>query len=316
MRELESKWEQTKYNFETMPAETCIYEESDSIEQTVREYFGENTDYVYIDNRDEYFALRDYLKVLSPDKLDKVKLWSSNESLFEYFKIENDYARSLQRQVPLPRGGNLVIEQTEALVSIDVNTGPKVHGKDQSKIILETNIDACHEIAKQLRLRDVGGLIIIDFIDMETDEDREKVYQEFRKAIRRDKAPISPAPISQFGLMEVTRKRVRMNLMTEKTEICPVCHGGGRIATLESTLGMIDRWMARAHGKGKLKEVTLVVSSPLVDVFCKDMARMFHYLEYKHSMKIDLVEDEHAHVNQFWMYDKAGEDITDLYNFA
>ncbi|MBR2899106.1 MAG: Rne/Rng family ribonuclease [Fibrobacter sp.] len=316
MRELESKWEQTKYNFETMPAETCIYEESDSIEQTVREYFGENTDYVYIDNRDEYFALRDYLKVLSPDKLDKVKLWSSNESLFEYFKIENDYARSLQRQVPLPRGGNLVIEQTEALVSIDVNTGPKVHGKDQSKIILETNIDACHEIAKQLRLRDVGGLIIIDFIDMETDEDREKVYQEFRKAIRRDKAPISPAPISQFGLMEVTRKRVRVNLMTEKTEICPVCHGGGRIATLESTLGMIDRWMARAHGKGKLKEVTLVVSSPLVDVFCKDMARMFHYLEYKHSMKIDLVEDEHAHVNQFWMYDKAGEDITDLYNFA
>jgi ribonuclease G len=102
--------------------------------------------------------------VLSPDKLDKVKLWSSNESLFEYFKIENDYARSLQRQVPLPRGGNLVIEQTEALVSIDVNTGPKVHGKDQGKIILETNIDACYEIAKQLRLRDVGGLIIIDFI--------------------------------------------------------------------------------------------------------------------------------------------------------
>jgi ribonuclease G len=142
------------------------------------------------------------------------------------------------------------------------------------------------------------------------------VYQEFRKAIRRDKAPISPAPISQFGLMEVTRKRVRVNLMTEKTEICPVCHGGGRIATLESTLGMIDRWMARARAKGKLKEVTLVVSSPLVEVFCKDMARMFHYLEYKHSMKIDLVEDEHAHVNQFWMYDKNNEDITDLYNFA
>ena len=104
MRELESKWEQTKYNFENQPAETCIYEESDSIEQTVREYFSDNTDYVYIDNRDEYFALREYLKVLSPDKLDKVKLWSSNESLFEYFKIENDYARSLQRQVPLPLG--------------------------------------------------------------------------------------------------------------------------------------------------------------------------------------------------------------------
>ena len=316
MRILEAKWARAKENFASAAPGACIYEESNAAGRCIGEYFNENTDYVYVDNRDEYFTLRDYLREVAPDMLDKVKLWSSSESLFEYFKIENDYARSLQRQVPLSRGGNLVIEQTEALLSIDVNTGPKVHGKDQSKIILETNIDACHEIAKQLRLRDVGGLIIIDFIDMETDEDREKVYQEFRKAIRRDKAPISPAPISQFGLMEVTRKRVRVNLMTEKTEICPVCHGGGRIATLESTLGMIDRWMARAHGKGKLKEVTLVVSSPLVDVFCKDMARMFHYLEYKHSMKIDLVEDEHAHVNQFWMYDKAGEDITDLYNFA
>ena len=307
MRELESKWEQTKYNFENQPAETCIYEESDSIEQTVREYFSDNTDYVYIDNRDEYFALREYLKVLSPDKLDKVKLW----------------------RVPLPRGGNLVIEQTEALVSIDVNTGPKVHGKDQGKIILETNIDACYEIAKQLRLRDVGGLIIIDFIDMESEEDNEKVYQEFRKAIRRDKAPISPrkairrdkapispAPISQFGLMEVTRKRVRVNLMTEKTECCPVCNGSGRIATLESTLGMIDRWLARAHTKGRLREVTLVVSAPVIDVLCKDLNRMFNYLEYKHNIKISLVEDEYAHINQFWMYDKNNEDITDLYNFA
>jgi ribonuclease G len=106
-----------------------------------------------------------------------VKLWSSAESLFEYFKIEDDYARSLQRQVPLPRGGNLVIDQAEALVAMDINTGPKVHGKDQAKIILETNIDACYEIAKQLRLRDVGGLIVIDFIDMETDADRETVFR-------------------------------------------------------------------------------------------------------------------------------------------
>ena len=124
MRELEAKWEATKYNFSVLPAESCIYEESDSIEQTIREYFSDNTDYVYIDNREEFLAITEYLKMLSPDKLNKVKLWSSSESLFEYFKIEDDYARSLQRQVPLPRGGNLVIEQTEALVSIDINTGP------------------------------------------------------------------------------------------------------------------------------------------------------------------------------------------------
>ena len=312
MRELESKWEQTKFNFANQPAETCIYEESDSIEQTVREYFGENTDFVYIDNREEYLALRDYLKVLSPDKLDKVKLWNKNESLFEHFKIENDYARSLQRRIPLFNGGNLVIEQTEALVSIDVNMG-KPRGKDRNRQALDTNIEACREIAKQLRMRDVGGLIIIKFIAMNADSDRDSVYQEFRKAIRRDKAPISPAQISPFGLMEVTRKRVRVNLMTEKTEICPVCQGGGRIAMLESTMGEIDRWMGRAHNKGKIREVTLVVSTAMVDALCADSCRIYRYLESKHGLHINIVEDECAHVNQYWMLDKNGEDMTALY---
>lgn len=315
MQELEAKWEETKINFNNMPAETCIYEESDSIEQTIREYFSENTESVFIDDKEEFIALRNYLRILSPDKVNKLKFHSTG-SLFELFHIEDDYARTLQRQVPLPHGGNIVIEQTEALVSIDVNTGPKVHGKDQAKIILETNLDACHEIAKQLRLRDIGGLIIIDFIDMETETDREAVYQEFRRAIRRDKAPISPSPISQFGLMEVTRKRVRVNLMTEKTMNCPVCHGAGHIFRWDTTLGMIDRSLSRASRKGHLNEVTLVASPTIIDILCRDMGKMFHYLEHKNKIKINLVEDERTHVNQFSMYDKEGEEITDLYNFS
>lgn len=316
MRELEAKWDQTKFNFQNQPAETCIHQESDSIEQTIREYFSDNTDYVYVDNREEYFAMREYLRMLSPDKLDKVKLWSSQESLFEFFKIEDEYERSLARQVRLPRGGNLVIEQTEAMVSIDINTGPKVHGKDQAKNILETNIDACNEIAKQLRLRDIGGLIIIDFIDMDSDADRETVANEFKKAIRKDKAPISFLPISQFGLMEVTRKRVRVNLMTEKTQNCPVCSGSGHIFSLETTLSLIDRWFARVRKMSRRKRVTLVTSSTMVDVLSENMGRMFHYLEHKHNIKIDLVEDEKAAINQFWMYDEAGEEITEQYMFT
>lgn len=316
MRGLETKWEGIKENYANLDGAGLLYEESNSTQRAIGEYINENTDYVYIDNRDEYFALRDDLKSLSPDKLDKVKLWSSAESLFEYFKVENDYARSLQRTVPLPRGGNLVIEQTAALVSIDVNTGPKVHGKDQSKIILETNIDACREIAKQLRLRDVDGLTIIDFIDMETEADNTTVYNEFCKAIRRDKAEVTPATISQFGLMEVKRKRVHVDPIGGKTHVCPVCSGGGRTATLESTLGMIDRWMARARTKGNLHQVTLVTNPFVVDVLSKDRSRMFNYLEHKHGMTIDLIQDENAHVNQFWMYNENKEDITDLYNFA
>lgn len=316
MRGLEAKWEGIKENYANLMGVGCIYTQSNSTQCAIGEYINENTDYVYIDNRDEYFAVRDDLKSFAPDKLDKVKLWSSAESLFEYFKVENDYARSLQRTVPLPRGGNLVIEQTAALVSIDVNTGPKVHGKDQGKIILETNIDACREIAKQLRLRDVDGLTIVDFIDMETEADNTTVYNEFCKAIRRDKAQVEPATISQFGLMEIRRKRVHVEPVNGPVHVCPVCSGGGRTATLESTLGMIDRWMARASAKGNMERVTLVTNPYVVDVLAKDRSRMFNYLEYKHGMTIDLIQDENAHVNQFWMYNENKEDITDQYNFA
>lgn len=316
MRTLESKWETCKTNFDAMPVESCIYQESDSVETTIREYFGENTDYVYIDDKNEYTVMREYLKELSPDKLDKIKLWSSNESLFEYFKIEDDYERTLSRTVRLPRGGNLVIEQTEALVSIDINTGPKVHGKDQAKNILETNLDACHEIAKQLRLRDIGGLVIIDFIDMDSDEDRETVNQEFKKAIRKDKAPISFLPISQFGLMEVTRKRVRMNLMTEKTTKCPTCDGAGHIYTLETTISLIDRWMARATRMGRRKRFTLVVASPIIQILTDNFGRYFHYLEHKHGLKLDLMEDEGASMNQFSFLDPdSNEDLTNQFSF-
>ena len=314
MRELEAKWEET--NFENQPAETCIFKESDSVAQTIREYFSDNTDYVYVDDRDEYIAIRKELQKLSSDKINKVKLWTSKESLFEYFKIEDDYARSLQRSVPLPHGGNLVIDQTEALVAIDVNTGPKVYGKDQEKIIFETNIDACYEIAKQLRLRDIGGLVVIDFIDMELQENRDAIYQEFRKAIRKDKAPITPTPLSQFGLMEVTRKRVRTNLMTEKTHVCPICRGTGHVFRLETTLSAIDRWLSRARSKGKFKKIKMVVSSEMVDLLCKDMARMFHYLEYKHELQLELVEDDKMYPSQFYMFNDKDEDITEEYNFV
>jgi len=317
MRTLESKWDACKAAFEAQPPETCIHQESDSVETTIREYFGDNTDYVYIDDKAEYTIMRDYLMELSPDKLDKIKLWSQQESLFERFGIEDDYERTLSRTVRLPRGGYLVIEQTEALVSIDVNTGPKVYGKDQAKIILETNIDACQEIAKQLRLRDIGGLLIIDFIDMDTDEDRETVNQEFKKAIRKDKAPISFLPISQFGLMEVTRKRVRVNLMTEKTTKCPVCSGAGHIFTLETTVSLLDRWLARVKKMSRRKKLTLVVASPVVEILVDNHGRYFHYLEHKHEVRLELVEDENASINQFRILDTdSGEDITEKYNFS
>jgi ribonuclease G len=316
MRKLEDKWQITKHNFADLPQESCIYQESNSVEQSIREYFNEQMEYVYVDNENEYQNIREYLGGTNPENLQKIKLWKGHESLFEAFGIEDDYEKSLSTKVYLPRGAYLVIEQTEALISIDVNTGSRVHGSDQSRVFLETNLDAAREIAKQLRLRDVGGLVIIDFIDMESDEDKNAVVDEFRKAIRFDRTPLSFSAISQFGLMEVSRKRVRTNLASEKRSNCPLCGGSGTVFSMEATLSLIDRYLARIAKKSKIKNVQLVVASPLVKLLSDDYGRMFHYLEHKHSLNIELLEAEDYASHQFSFINPENEDdITERFAF-
>jgi ribonuclease G len=316
MRALELKWSSTQENFDLCEGPRLIYQESSSTETTLRDYFSDSTDFVYIDDKLEYKAMKDYLQVLSPDKMNKIKLWSNPTSLFEQFKVEEEYEKTLQRKVPLQRGGYLIIEQTEALVSIDVNTGPKVHGRDQGKNILETNIDACHEIAKQMRLRDMGGLILIDFIDMNTDESKDQVVSEFKKCIRKDKSPVSFVPISPFGLLEVTRKRVRENLLTSKSVTCHTCKGKGYVYSLETTMSQMDRWLSRCTKMRGPKKLSLIVGTDMVDLLLESRAHFFKYLEDKHGVVIDMYEDERTGPNDFYFIDESGEDITEKYLFA
>lgn len=317
MEELNGRWEQVRDNFETAErgSPSLLYEESTSTEATLREYFSDDTDYVYVDDFDEYRAIKSYLRALSPEMVDRIKLWSSNEGLFETFKIEDEYERSLHRKVPLRRGGYLIIEQTEALVSIDINTGHKVQGANQAKNILETNIDAAEEIAKQMRIRDLGGLIIIDFIDMESDADKEKVVEAFKVAIRKDKSPVSFVPITPFGLMEVTRKRVRSNLLTLKTDTCPTCQGRGFVYSNEVVVYNIDRWLARAAKHKADRALSLVVGPQLCDYLLENRGQFFKYLEDRHKLSIDLYEEDSVGVNEFRFFDaRSGDELTEKYS--
>ena len=317
MEQLEERWQATRRNFENtergVPA--LLYEESTSTEATLREYFSENTDFVYVDDIDEYRSIKSWMRALSPEMVDRVKLWSDDEGLFETFHIENEYETSLQRKVPLRRGGYLIIEQTEALVSIDVNTGHKVQGQDQAKNIVETNIDAAEEIAKQMRLRDMGGLIIIDFIDMETEEDKDRVVQAFKKAVRKDKSPVSFIPLTPFCLMEVTRKRVRMNLLTQKTDVCPTCQGRGFVYANEVVLYNLDRWLGRAAKHKADRKIALLVGPSLSEYLLEDRGRFFKYLEDRHKMTIDLYEEDSIGVNEFRVFDaRSGDELTEKYS--
>jgi len=316
MRKLEEKWEITKNNFNEFPTESCIYQESNSVEQSIREYFNEQTEFVYVDDESEYQNIREYLGGTNQENLQKIKLWKGRESLFESFGVEDDYEKSLSTKVFLPRGAYLIIEQTEALLSIDVNTGSRVHGNNQSRVFLETNLDAAREIAKQLRLRDVGGLVIIDFIDMDTEDDKNAVVDEFRKAIRFDRTPLNFSAISQFGLMEVSRKRVRTNLASEKHSNCPMCGGSGIVFSEEATLSLVDRYLARIAKKSKMKKVQLVVAPPIAKIMSDNYGRMFHYLEHKHSLDIELMEAEDYVSHQFSFFNPdTKEDITEKFAF-
>lgn len=311
MKDLEGKWEACKAQSESIKGPNLVHQESDSSETTLRDYFSEDVDAVWIDDRFEHKNVVGYLKVLSGDTVDKIKLYSGDVSLFDHFGIEEELEKTFSRRVQLKRGGYLVIEQTEALVSIDVNTGGKVRGKDQGKNINETNIDAAWEVAKQMRLRDLGGLIVIDFIDMEEEEDKENLVREFKKAIRVDKSPVSFSNLSQFGLMEVTRKRVRPNVVKEQSNVCPTCKGDGYIPSKESVVGSIDRWLKRYRAKRGDKEITMALHPDMIHHVTDNRAAIFKYWELSHKTRIQLVEDENSNFSEFKMFATgSGEEIT------
>jgi ribonuclease G len=311
MKILEAKWEACKQAAATLSAPSLVHKESDTSDTTLRDYFSDEVDAVWIDDRAECATVVGNLKVLSPDKVGKVKLYTGEESLFDHFGIEDELEKNFHRRVPLRRGGYLLIDRTEALTAIDVNTGGKVKGRDQGKNILETNLDAAWEVAKQMRLRDMGGLLVVDFIDMDSEEDKEAVVREFKKAIRQDTAPISFAPLSQFGLMEITRKRIRPDAVQEQTNSCPTCHGAGYVPSRELVLASVDRWLRRYRAKKGTPDITLALSPHMIELLTDNRAQVFKYLEQSHKANIQLVEDDEANIDEFRVFaTRSGEELT------
>src|SRR6185503_13897078 len=184
-----------------------------------------------VDSKQVYNEIVAYLKDIAPDLIARVKLHESQMPLFDTAGIEEEIRDIFKRRCDLPSGGYLIIEPTEALVSIDVNSGRYTGKKDPEKTILRTNLEAAREVARQVRLRDMGGIIVSDFIDMETRSNRDKVLQELRNHLSRDRARTKAFAVSELGLIEMTRQRVRQSHLQNSTEACPTCGGTGRVFT-------------------------------------------------------------------------------------
>ena len=220
-------WNQVHARYASAPAPSVLHEEGDLTFRVVRDLFSPDVDEFVVDTREVYDKCRGYVEALVPGLADRVRLWEDPTPIFEALGIEKEIEKALRRRVWLKSGGYIVIDHTEALVSIDVNSGKYVGKRDFEQTVLKINMEAVGEVVRQIRLRDLGGIIIIDFIDMESAEHREQVYKSLKRALAEDKARTNVLEISELGLVEMTRKRVRQDLRALLTTQCPTCKGAG-----------------------------------------------------------------------------------------
>ncbi|MEQ1823466.1 MAG: Rne/Rng family ribonuclease [Fimbriimonadaceae bacterium] len=238
-------WQQVMTTARRRRAPSIIHRDQTLLYRTVRDLFGDEIQRMVIDDPDEYEKVHLAASVVAPGLREKIELYDKEEPLFDYYGIERDLEHLLEHKVHMKSGGYLVVDEMEALTAIDINTGKQVGSTSLSDTILKTNLEAADEVCRQLRLRDMGGIIVVDFIDMESATDRKRVLDHFTKKLERDRARTRVGKISSLGLVEITRKRTGESVTEAISDICPLCEGHGRVPSKETVSLWIERDMWR-----------------------------------------------------------------------
>ncbi len=238
---LTNVWRRIQRQAKRAKTPQLIHQEFGLLYRVIRDSYTEDVDRVLIDSKAEYGRLRRYLHNLLPNSKPRIELHKGKEPLFSLYNLEGEIENTLQRKVQLPSGGYLIIEEVEAMSTIDVNSGRYVGREGLEKTVLKTNLEAAQEVARQLRLRDIGGIIVIDFIDMESRENQRKVLRKLTSALRRDRAKTKILQLTELGLVEMTRQRVRESLQSALCQPCPYCEGRGSVRSVETTSIMVQR---------------------------------------------------------------------------
>ncbi|MEO0115849.1 MAG: Rne/Rng family ribonuclease [candidate division WOR-3 bacterium] len=288
---LEKTWLQIKKKAEEVSAPALLYEEPSIAVKMVRDIFTPDTKNLHIDNPEVYKEIIDYLSVTAPNLCSKVHLYQGSVPIMEHFKIEEQLAKALERKIWLKSGGFITIDQTEALVAIDVNTGRSAKEEDPERLILSTNLEAAAEIARQIRLRDLSGLIIIDFIDMQDPKNTERVITELKLCLENDRAKADFSRMSRFGLLEMTRERIRPGLIYNLCETCPTCNGLGRIYSRAETAKKIERTILTKLDTLRGRRIKLLVSSHLYSYLTQEWLEKFGDFVKKNALSLELKLD-------------------------
>jgi ribonuclease G len=294
-------WKKTQNEALEGTGPKLIHRELGITTRVIRDIFSDDVTEVYVDQEDDRQEILSYLRALSPDLCKKVILYKEKIPLFDKFNIEKDLERLLKRKVWLRSGGYVLMDRTEALVAIDVNTGRNVGKSNLEDTIFTTNMEAAAEICRQLRLRDIGGLIVVDFIDMRTIENRKKLENIMRRALAADPTVTSNTGLSKFGLMEITRKRVRPELQEFFTNVCHACGGLGWVFSAETVTARIDRDLRRLTDHKD--ELPLSVHPAVAAYLMKDGAMVKKMLEKEHACHLTLIEDEQLDQDEYMFSD-------------
>ncbi len=292
-------WDEIRGRAATAKVPSLIYEDLDITLRSVRDLFTSDVDYLIIDNEKSYDALMHFVNTFTPKLKNKISLYRGELPLFEAYGIDVEISKALEKKVWLRSGGYLIIENTEALTVIDVNTGRFVGKNDLNETIFKTNMEAAKEIAYQLRLRDIGGIIIIDFIDMDDELHRDELFNTFKEAVKKDKSRINILKLSEFGLVQMTRKRHSENLNQMMCEPCHYCAGEGILKSRRTICYEIFRKVSRNSDRADGSAVTVRVNPRIADMLLKEEEMTVNQLENDIRKRLIVAPAKDLHIEKY-----------------
>ncbi|HET6510942.1 MAG TPA: Rne/Rng family ribonuclease [Candidatus Kapabacteria bacterium] len=307
-------WKEIETKIKDIEPPTLVYQDSSITSSVMRDLFSPDVSRIVIDSKKMYREVMEYVEWAAPNLTGAVEQYKASEPMFDSFDIEHQIESSLSRKIPLPSGGYLFIEHTEAMVVIDVNSGRYAARREQELNSLKTNLEAARETARQLRLRDIGGIIVVDFIDMQDERNKKKVYDEMKKEFRKDRAKSSILPLTDFGIMQITRQRIRQSIMHSLSEQCPVCGGTGLLVSKTTIIKQIERWLERFRAENRERKLLLTVNPTLAEMLTSGLMSPLRNIQLKYLMRIQLQTDETLTGDEFRFFSpKQRKDITAEY---
>jgi len=309
LRSLLDIWVQIETGIREKPAPCRLYQEPDLIERMIRDALTEEVDRIMVDSREEYERIKALVARISRRARGALKIYEGDAPIFEYYDIERQIENSFRRKVWMKSGGYIVFDETEALVAIDVNTGRYKGGKTQDESILQVNLEAAEEVARQLRMRNVGGLVVIDFIDMKSRKDQAQVYRRMKECLRKDKARTNVLQISPLGLLEMTRQRTDESIRDTALVNCPYCGGRGKVKSALSMSVELQRQIAgvmRRHRKpGETLDLRIVVNPVILERLRREDEATLVAMESKYKGRLGFVPDNTRHIEDFTIQNAA-----------